>query len=175
MELKRAELQEIDTIMDLYKRTIQTMLASGIDQWDERYPSRDLMDIDLNDREVYWFLDDERRPVGIVVLNEYQEEEWDRNAWAIPDDRPLCVHRLVIDPQAQGQGYAVRLMEAIEQHARDNGYKSIRLDAYTGNPIACRLYSRCGYAQRGEVTLQLRPLPYAMFEKVLETKPITYK
>lgn len=169
MELKVAELHEIDTIMELYKRTVQRMLANGIYQWDERYPSRELMEIDLNDQEVYWFLDDERCPVGIVVLNEYQEEVWDRNAWAFPDDRPLCVHRLVIDPQVQGKGYAIRLMEAIEAFARDKGYKSIRLDTYTGNPIAYRLYPRCGYVQRGEFSHESFPLPYALFEKVIET------
>lgn len=175
MELKLAEPHEIDTIMDMYKRAIQRMLANGIDQWDETYPSREGMVIDLDDKEFYWFLDDECRPVGGVILNEYQEEAWDPDAWTCADDRPLCVHRLVIDPKFQGQGCAVRLMVAIDQHTRDNGYKSIRLDTYTGNPIAFRLYPRCGYAQRGEFSSEFRPLPYALFEKVLETEPMTYK
>ena len=41
-------------------------------------------------------------------------------------------------------------MGAVEAWARERGYRDIRLDAFSLNPQALRMYDRLGYAKRGE-------------------------
>jgi len=55
-----------------------------------------------------------------------------------------------------------------EKRAADNGYSSIRLDAYSGNAIALQLYERNGYRKRGEVFFPRRELPFICYEKLLQ-------
>ncbi len=79
----------------------------------------------------------------------------------------LVVHRLCVDPAFQGQGIAEQIMIYGEKIARERGYASIRLDAYSSNPRAVRLYERLGYQKVGSVTFPRRTLPFYCFEMIL--------
>jgi RimJ/RimL family protein N-acetyltransferase len=57
-------------------------------------------------------------------------------------------------------------MEFAEQRAARAGYRAVRLDAFSGNPAALRLYDRLGYRRCG--TARFRGRGFVLFEKVLE-------
>ena len=58
-------------------------------------------------------------------------------------------------------------MNFAEDRARELGYCAIRLDAFTKNPRALRLYQTLGYHDAGGVTL--RKGPFRCFEKRLDS------
>jgi hypothetical protein len=64
-------------------------------------------------------------------------------------------------------GIAGLLMDFAERLALTNKYGSIRLDAYTGNPQAIRLYDGRGYVRTGQVFFPRRTLPFFCYEKVI--------
>ncbi len=68
--------------------------------------------------------------------------------------RPLVMHRLCISPSLQGKGLAKHLVRFAEQYARENGYGSIRLDAFIDNERALRLYDSLNYQRKGTVTFR---------------------
>ena len=41
------------------------------------------------------------------------------------------------------------VLQHIEQQIKDMGYESVRLDSFTQNPFAQRLYRHSGYVSRG--------------------------
>ena len=50
----------------------------------------------------------------------------------------------------RGGGVGRGLMAAVEAWAKQRGYADIRLDAFSQNPHALRMYAGLGYVKRGE-------------------------
>ena len=48
MKIILATPQDLDAIMEMYNSCVQGMLALGIEQWDESYPNRTIIEQDLN-------------------------------------------------------------------------------------------------------------------------------
>lgn len=53
--------------------------------------------------------------------------------------------RLYVKPEARGWGVAGALMDALEEHAREQGLQWIYLDSYDGLKAALALYAKRGY------------------------------
>jgi GNAT superfamily N-acetyltransferase len=55
------------------------------------------------------------------------------------------IKRMFVLPEARRQGHAGRLLEELEQAARDLGFARLRLDTAQSMSTAMRLYRRAGY------------------------------
>jgi len=78
----------------------------------------------------------------------------------------LVIHRLAVDPSAQGLGIGKQLCIFAEQFAQQNNYDGIRLDTYSGNPISIKLYQALAYHMpEGHCHFNNKPLPFYCFEK----------
>ncbi|HNY17996.1 MAG TPA: GNAT family N-acetyltransferase [Treponemataceae bacterium] len=154
----------LDAVMALIERATKRLDAIGIPQWDEIYPNRDVLAADIAARTLYG-LSVDGTLAGIVVLNEYQDAEYGEVQWELADPRPLVIHRLCVDPDFQGKGFAKALMAFAENFARDKGHRSIRLDAFTLNPLSLGLYRALRFSERG--TVRFRKGRFYCFEKIL--------
>lgn len=152
MIIRKADKQEAQFIMDLIKRAVKDMIDKGIEQWDDIYPNMEVISRDIDESSLYVY--DDSGIKGIIVLNEYQDKEYEDVEWEEQHGRPMVIHRLCIDPEYQGAGIARRFIDFAEEHARENAYDCIRLDAFVHNPRACRLYEGKGYKKRGIVTFR---------------------
>lgn len=159
---------EIDAIIALTKRCGKHMRDNGIDQWDENYPDYANIEHDLKTETLFTYRDDETI-IGIVVLNESQDEEYEEINWLTNSSaRSLVVHRLAVDPDHQGKGIARKLMDHAENYARQNQYDSIRLDTFSQNPRNQRFYNNRGYTDLGSVYLKYKKEhPYYCYELLL--------
>ena len=54
--------------------------------------------------------------------------------------------------------------------AGDEGYSSIRLDAYSQNDRTLRFYENRGYEKRGEIYFPYRDEPFYCYEKAIVFK-----
>ena len=159
---------EIDTIIALTERCGVHMRENGIDQWDENYPDYANIENDLRTETLFAFRDGDTI-LGIVVLNETQDEEYSEIDWLTDSkSRNLVVHRLAVDPIHQGKGIARKVMEFSENFAREHGYDSIRLDTFSQNRRNQRFYSVRGYADLGPVYLKYKKeYPYVCYELLI--------
>jgi ribosomal protein S18 acetylase RimI-like enzyme len=107
----------------------------------------------------------ENRPIACMVLNEEQDITYEAIHWSCQSGRCAVVHRLCVDPLFQNSGVAQRMLSAAEALLKNQGYTSIRLDAFSQNPFALRLYERAGYTNRGEIVY--RNGRNYCFEKIL--------
>ena len=165
MRIIQAEKRHVAPVWALIERCRAALVTQGILQWDDAYPTRVLVEADVRRGGLY-VLEDAAQCVGCVTLDDAQEEAYRSVGWAGPEPA-LVVHRLCVDPAAQGQGRAHQLMDFVERRAVQGGYASVRLDAYSGNPRALGLYRRRGYREAGEVFFPRRALPFRCFELVL--------
>lgn len=167
MRVVRGSDRHVDPTWSVVKRCRAALVAEGIEQWDDVYPTRETVETDVQRGALYVLEDDERRCVASVALDETQAEEYGSLAWT-GEEPALVVHRLCVDPEAQGRGHAHRLMEFAELHAARSGYASVRLDAYTGNPRSVELYRRRGYREVGQIHFPRRALPFWCFELIVD-------
>jgi GNAT superfamily N-acetyltransferase len=156
---------DVDGAMALVRDCISAMLRQSIDQWDEVYPNRSTWLGDARERTLYVASHEAGPLVAAFVLNEFQDAEYAAVPWTICPARVAVLHRLLVHPSHQNRGVATTLVRYAEGRALELGYDAIRLDAFTRNPAALRLYHRLGYRDAGAVTL--RKGVFRCFEKAV--------
>jgi len=166
MPIVIAAKHDLAQAMSLIEACIAHMEGEGIRQWGRRYPDAELIGKDISQGSLYLFRDGSELK-GIVALNEEQSFEYGGVKWLTNGGKILVVHRLAVHPLWQRKGIAARLMDFAEMYARRSGYTSIRLDVYTANPAAVRLYERRGYIRVGQVYFKTAEMPFYCYEKVM--------
>jgi len=159
-----AEARDTDEVLALFAQAVAHMREAGIDQWDERYPSAELLRGDIESGEMY-VLERGGDILSVVVINEDQDGEYAQGDWRC-GGRAAVIHRLCVHPRFQHQGVAAETMRRAERLIAERGCDCIRFDAFTQNPYALRLYERLGYRRAGEVSF--RKGRFVLWEKALQ-------
>lgn len=158
--------EEIYEIIENCKTSLQ---AEGIFQWTDHYPTLQVIQNDIESGNLYQIQSD-NGILGIINISTIQEEEYKTINWTYPDETCLVIHRLAVDPKHQGQGFAQKLMTFAENYGIENGFESIRLDAYSQNIRVLRFYEKRAYTKQGEVYFPKRDFPFYCYEKQLIKK-----
>ena len=164
LEFRRAGTDDLDALVALYGAAAQDMREKGIDQWDEYYPDREILAEDVESGDMTLGLLDGRLACAWVVNREY-EPEYELGAWEHTEGDFCVLHRLCVNPEMQGRGLARQAMARMEKNARDQGFDSVRLDVFSQNLHAQRLYERLGYRRTGEVRFR-KGIFYLMEKKL---------
>ena len=147
--LKKAAPSDRDEIVSLVRSVVQHLDSLGIPQWDEHYPSSGDVDEDIKQQQLYIIRVNEKI-AGMITLNRKSDPEYQNGDWEYEGEDYQVVHRLCVAPDVQGQGVGVRMMHMAEDMLGKNGIKSVRLDAFSLNPYAIKLYQKLGYRKAGE-------------------------
>jgi len=154
--ISSGQLSEVDEIIQLTKACAKNLREQGIDQWDENYPAKSIIENDILSGTLFTFKV-ENEILGIIVLNETQDDEYQELNWLTSAlHRSIVVHRLAVKPKHQGKGIAQKLMAFGEEHAWKNDYNSIRLDTFSQNPRNQQFYLKRNYKFIGEVFLKYK-------------------
>jgi GNAT superfamily N-acetyltransferase len=157
---------DLDSVFRLIREAIGHMEEQDIPQWDDIYPGRAILKVDIERRQLH-VMEEGGIIVGCITLNEEQAPEYREVPWAY-EGRVLVVHRLTIRPLYQGRKYASCLMDFAEKAAKTDSYNAIRLDAFTLNSSAVALYEGRGYRKAG--TVRLRKGLFHCYEKTIQRK-----
>lgn len=166
LSIRPATQVDLPSVMALVSACVEDMVARGIDQWDDEYPTLDRFEGDLSAGSLHIASSGEVSVAGVFTLDGNQDVEYEAVPWTLPDTPIAVVHRLMVDPACQGRGIARNLMVCAERLAADNGFATLRLDAFSLNPQALRLYRGLGYREAGDVIFRGRL--FHCFEKPLE-------
>ena len=164
LEFRRAGTDDLDALVALYGAAAQDMREKGIDQWDEYYPDREILAEDVESGDMTLGLLDGQLACAYVVNREYGPE-YELGAWEHTEGDFCVLHRLCVNPEMQGRGLARQAMARMEKNARDQGFDSVRLDVFSQNLHAQRLYERLGYRRTGEVRFR-KGIFYLMEKKL---------
>ena len=164
LEFRPATPDDLDALVALYAAAAQDMRDHGIDQWDEYYPDREILSEDVESGDMtLGLLDGE--PVCAYVVNREYDPEYELGAWDHTEGDFCVLHRLCVNPAMQGRGLARQAMAHMEKNALDKGFDSVRLDVFSQNLHAQRLYERLGYRRTGEVRFR-KGIFYLMEKKL---------
>lgn len=161
---RQAVMDDLDAIEQLVRQAVKEMVSQGIDQWDELYPKREDFEQDIQRGHMSLGILGGEIAV-IYTINRECEPEYESAQWKSPDKSYCILHRLCVSPIFQNQGIARQTMEHIEREAAAKGIQAIRLDAFSQNPHALKLYQNCGFKKVG--TARWRKGVFYLMEKYL--------
>lgn len=162
--IKKLSTDHLSDAFSIIESVIAKMNNEQIFQWDEQYPTLEIIEKDIAGGHSFGFFHlNELR--GYIVLNEEYSPEYDSLEWNDKNGTSLIVHRLSIKANCQGQGIAKQLMIFAKEYAKDNSYSSIKLDAFLHNKAALHLYEKLGYINIGTVTF--RKGEFNCYEKII--------
>jgi len=163
--IREARSTDVNALTALLRACVAGMQDAGIDQWDDVYPTVQIVAADV-DAGMLIVAERAGALIGAVTLNQTQEPAYGDVAWRLTDDAMGVVHRLMIAPAVQRQGVGRALMLALEDRARARGLRALRLDTFAANPPALGLYRALGYVEVGVV--QFRKGRFLCFEKPID-------
>jgi GNAT superfamily N-acetyltransferase len=156
-------------ILALVAEIKEEMNAQGIEQWNEEYPKPRIFTTDVESGTLY-ALKENQEIIGIIVLSEFQDKEYEDIEWSDETGDYLVIHRIGVHPKWQRKGIATRMMDFAEDYAREHGYNSIRLDTYSGNPRSLELFKKKKYKMKeGHIHFPECKDPYYCFEKIINS------
>lgn len=142
--IRKAKISEITEIIELTKACKEDMIANGIFQWNEYYPSKQIFENDIQQNELF-VLEDNEVILGTIVISSRMDEVYAPVKWLVSNTKSIYIHRLAVHPSQQGKGYARQLMAFAENFAQANSITSIRLDTFSKNLRNQKFYEARGY------------------------------
>ena len=173
MKFLQATEKDLENTLNFYNELIDE-LDKGINYPDwtrDVYPNMEYLKEVQSKGELYLLQDDETI-IGSTVLNSNSIPDYDSVDWSIelPKDQVLLLHTFGIKQDLRNTGIGSKFLEIIEDFARDNNYKAIRMDTIYGNSPAIKFYQKNGYTNLGQYELHYDETPetrFFMFEKNL--------
>ena len=151
--VRSAREEDLPAVLDIFFGAVRLMRSKGIGQWDELYPDQAILSEDICRKEMF-LLEDDGVPVSAFVLNGEQMEEYNAVPWIFSGQNVRVIHRLCVDASKQGRGLGKLSLLCAEEILRGRGCGVVRLDAYSKNPAALRLYESSGYRRAGEAVFR---------------------
>ncbi|MCD8143296.1 MAG: GNAT family N-acetyltransferase [Clostridiales bacterium] len=153
LSYERATAEDLDEVCAVARSATAAMRAAGVEQWNERYPTREDFQSDIARNQLYV-----GRAGGHIAvhyaLNQSCDADYQNGYWQT--EGPFAVlPRLCVAPDFQHQGIGKQTLRHIEETLKPTPIRAIRLDVFSGNFAAVRLYWRAGYTQVGEVDWQM--------------------
>lgn len=164
MDIIRAEKQDLRDIINIIFKCIEFMENQRIYQWDEFYPNSDILENDIDNKGGY-IVKQGRESVAYVAIDQEQPPEYTEINWFTNGRKVLVIHRLAVHPEFQQKGIAKQILKFIENFAKKNDYSCIRLDAYSENIKALKLYEGLAYKKVGQLYFPRREFPFYCYEK----------
>lgn len=159
-----------DEVMELFDAVKKKMSAEGIDQWDELYPAISDISEDIKNGNLT-LVKQGRKLVAVYTLNQIQNTAYKFGDFKDTSGSFAVLHRLCVRPEYQGMGIAARTLKKIDEQAAREGFSSIRLDVFTKNPRAVKLYEAAGYRYAGDA--YFRKGKFALMEKIILNQGIS--
>lgn len=161
--IRKAEVKDLDRIMEIIKATIAEMKVYGNTQWDENYPQKNDFIGDVEGGSLY-VSEENGELYGFICANFIEPDEYKDIKWA-SDEKCLILHRMSINPKYRNQGTATKLIEFAEKTARENGVNYIKTDTYSVNKKMNTLLLKLGYIHRGNMNFLGKEKEFYCYDK----------
>lgn len=144
---EKAEMSDFDGIWRVFEQNIR----GGDNDWDESYPTKELVMHDLEKGYVHILKAEDGSVISAITIN--PEEGFENEAFSWSKGKSAGLSRLCIDYAQKGRGLGVYMLEKCCETAKENGFEYVRLWASKSNPKAMRLYEKSCWKCTGEANI----------------------
>ena len=169
MEYRKATICDIDAVEAFYGDVIDNMKDSPYSPGWTRgiYPSRKMLIEFIEENAMTLGLEDQVIMTSFN-LNTRSVEEWKLGHWSEYDEKYVsALHTLAVRPGMQRKGLGVEAVRKAIEVARNEGFRTIRLDVAAHNTIARRMYEKAGFTYLETITIEYAvggQSSYALYE-----------
>ena len=148
---RKADMSDLDGIMDILDFARRQMLGEGKHQWDSSYPVRAHVEADIHAGAGYVLLhDDMLVAYGAVVFTGEPAYDVIKGRW-LSDQPYVVLHRIAVAKEARGMGVGCLFMREVERMALGKGVHSFKIDTNCDNERMQRTLKRLGFTYCGEI------------------------
>ena len=170
MVIRQAGEKDLKKIIEIFAEARVTIASLGIDQWQDGYPTREIVEEDLHLGRSY-VTETDGKVCATYVLQLGGDSTYDvicGGEWLSGSENRnyLAVHRVAISVCARGRGIAEKLMTYAAEYAKDKGLTSLRIDTHEGNVVMRRMLEKNGFAHCGTIYL-LSGASRVAYEKIV--------
>lgn len=170
MEIRKATIGDVDALMEIFDEARGTIAALGINQWQDGYPSREVICADIERGQSY-AIDVDGQICGTFAMIDDGEPTYDRiydGHWKTGDGSReyVAIHRVAISVRCRGRGISTSIIDCAASYARFLGRSSLRIDTHEGNVVMRRMLEKHGFEYCGVIYLENGEARVA-YEKVL--------
>jgi ribosomal protein S18 acetylase RimI-like enzyme len=138
------------SILRLYDEVKAAGKISGYTDWNEYYPTEEILDADYRDKAIFVLEDNGSVIASVSIL---AADDLDNEPLGWQQVKSCVPARLCVSVACQHKGIARTVMQNVISRAKENGFQSIRLLASVINIPANRLYAGLGFTKKGSVRL----------------------
>ena len=169
MVIRETKKEDLKQVMEIIRMAQKLFKESGINQWQDGYPNKEVLLGDIRKRQSY-VAEEEGRLIGTAVLSPEREstyEKIEKGTWLTERDADyLVIHRIATRNGCKRKGIAGAFLEEAGRKALEQQAGSIRIDTHPDNQIMQSWLKRHGFVYCGWIWLASGDLRYA-YEKLL--------
>ena len=151
-------MSDIGEVMPIFEEARRTIAALGIDQWQNGYPSEDVIIADIELGQSY-VCEIDGKICGTFAMLENREPTYDKiyeGHWLTGDDSRdyIAIHRVAISVSSRGSGLSGKIIGFAADFAKEKGRVSLRIDTHRGNSVMRRMLEKNGFQYCGIIYLE---------------------
>lgn len=162
--IRKAMLQDLNSIMEIIAKIIEEMHAYNNFQWDENYPQVCDFAVDIEKGELF-VSERENKVVGFICINRDEPKEYEGLKWSSAGDA-LVIHRMGVSTDHRKAGIGTELVGYADELAKESNLSYLKTDTYSLNIKVQGLFQKCGYRFVGEMRFLGKEKPFYCYEKV---------
>lgn len=165
LQFRPAAIADIEQITTIIAQAQRQMRLAGSEQWQDGYPSREVVERDIAVVCGY-VLECDGEVAAYIAAAFDGEVAYDGIHGEWGSDEPYVVaHRLAVADRMKKQGVATLMMRHVEQLALSRGVRSFRADTNFDNHYIQKMFGNLGFVYRGEVFF--RGAPRRAYDKTI--------
>ena len=154
LRFRKGAMGDMERIMELVADAQNWFMEQEIDQWQDGYPTREIMLSDIVDGENYIVEYNNIIASTFVVsfAGEPTYNEIKGRGW-LNDNCYAVVHRIAVAGECRRKGVANEILHFVEELCAERGVSDIRIDTHRDNSAMRTLLKKLGYVHCGRITL----------------------
>ena len=168
MEIKirkttNADLCGVMAVLDEARGTIADL---GIDQWQDGYPQKEVIEKDISGGFSRCIENCETGEIvgtfavfsdGEILYDNIYDGEWKTGqSFSSLKEKVtyIAIHRVAISVRSRGSGLSTKIIEYAKNMAKNKGKISLRIDTHKGNVVMRRMLEKHGFFHCGTIYLE---------------------
>ncbi len=158
MEIRKTKTEDLSALMPIFEEARKTIAALGIDQWQNGYPSREVIEEDIKKSQSYCVLLNGEivGTFALIIDGEPTYDEIFDGDWiaGYKKSEYFAIHRVAISLKRRGSGISTEIIDFCAKQAKNSLKLSLRIDTHRGNVVMRRMLEKHGFVHCGTIYLE---------------------
>ena len=166
IKIRKTEYADLSGVMAVLDEARGTIATLGIDQWQDGYPQKEVIEEDISSGVSYCIENCDNGEIistfaifsdGEVLYDNIYDGEW-KTGTSLSSLKAsvsyIAIHRVAISVKTRGCGISTKIIDFAKDIAKKNGKISLRIDTHEGNVVMRKMLEKHGFAHCGTIYLE---------------------